>query len=504
MQAALRITGLTKAFGPVKALTDVSFDVRQGEVHGLIGANGSGKSTLVKILSGYHAPDSGAVRVWDTDVSLPVRTSSRHGLAVIHQDLGLVEQLSVTENVVSSTRFGTRFGQPISWKRQRARVRDLLQQLKIDVDPEAEIGDLSRGKRTLVAVARAICELRATSGERHLLITDEPTSALSNAEATALWDLLRRVTEGGGAALFISHHLNEVLRLCDRVTVLRDGRVVLTEDCAGLSEADLITAMVGSPGTSESAAAPTTAPATTAAVLRAEHLTGAGLSDVSFEIGEGEILGITGLLGMGQEQLPGVFAGLLADVEGTVAVDGRVIDFRSAAQCRQAGIVLVPAERHRDGLWLDGTVAENLGIVRTRSLVRAGVYGRAQERRDASELAERFDVRPRDVRKPIRNLSGGNQQKVLLAKWLQLEPRVVVLHEPTQGVDVAAKRDIHRLIRQFALRTKAAVCIVSSDQDEVAENCDRVLVMAHGRISGELKYGELTTERFMTLASVAR
>lgn len=502
MQLALQVTGLMKSFGPVKALTDVSFDVRQGEVHGLVGSNGSGKSTLVKILSGYHAPSRGELKVWGADVVFPVTSSDLNGIAVIHQDLGLVEQMSVTENVVASTRFGTRLGRPISWKRQRERVRNLLRELNIDVDPSVEVGELSRGKRTLVAVARAICELRATSNDKHLLITDEPTSALSNTEATALWDLLRRVTGNGGAAVFISHHLNEVIEMCDRVTVLRDGRVVLTEECAGLTEADLITAMVGLSDISE---LDTTTPGVTHSqdkvVLSVTGLAGIGLRDVSFDIHEGEVLGITGLLGMGQELLPKVLAGLRPDVAGTISVNGQRT---SPGRARQAGIVLVPGERQRDGLWLDGTVAENLGIVRTRTLVRAGVYLRGKERSQASELAERFDVQPRDVRKPIRTLSGGNQQKVLLAKWLQLDPRVVVLHEPTQGVDVAAKRDIHRLIRDFAERTRAAVCIVSSDQDEVAENCDRVLVMAHGRISGELQHGELTTERFMNLASVTR
>ncbi len=502
MPLALELTGLTKSFGPVKALTDVSFDVRPGEVHGLVGSNGSGKSTLVKILSGYHSPSRGGLKVWDADVVFPVSSSDLRGIAVIHQDLGLVEQLSVTENVVASTRFGTSRGRPISWRRQRDRVRDLLRELDIDVDPAVDVGELSRGQRTLVAVARAICELRATSGEQHLLITDEPTSALSNAEATALWDLLRRVTGNGGAALFISHHLNEVLEMCDRVTVLRDGRVVITEDCAGLTEADLITAMVGVSDVGElDTTTPGTAQRRDEVVLSAAGLNGAGLQDVSFDVHAGEVLGITGLLGMGQELLPEVIAGLRPDVAGTISVDGR---HTSPGHARRAGIVLVPAERQRDGLWLDGTVAENLGIVRTRSLVRAGVYARGRERSQAAELTERFDVRPRDVRKPIRNLSGGNQQKVLLAKWLQLDPRVVVLHEPTQGVDVAAKRDIHRLIRDFAERTRAAVCIVSSDQDEVAENCDRVLVVAHGRISGELQRGELTTEKFMTLASVPR
>ncbi len=487
---ALRLHGLSKAFGPVRALDDVSLSVRRGEVHGLIGANGSGKSTLVKILAGYHVPDAGAVRVWGAGVPLPIADASRYGIATIHQDLGLIDELSVTENVVGSTGFG---GRRIKWRTQHARVHALLERLGIDVDPRADIEAIGRGQRTLVAVARAICEMEAHSGDQHLLITDEPTSALSSSEAGALWDLLRRVTENGGAVLFISHHLNEVRRMCDRVTVLRDGRVATSGDA--LTEDAMVEAMLG---TAYEAPELTTSKKGDA-VLQVRGLAGDGIADVTFDVAAGEIVGVTGLLGMGQERLPSLLAGHRTPEQGSVAVDGRALPLGDAHRALAAGLAMVPADRQREGLWRDGSVAENLGVV--GRFWRRGRYDRGLERRSAAVLAERFGVVPRDPETRITALSGGNQQKVLLAKWLQTSPRVVLLHEPTQGVDVAAKGEIHRLVREFADREGAAVCLVSSDHEETADTCDRVLVMSRGRLAGALTRPHVTPQRILAMAN---
>jgi ribose transport system ATP-binding protein len=467
------LRGVTKSFGQIRALDGVELTVRRGEVHGLVGANGSGKSTLVKILAGYHAADAGELAVLGE-------------IATIHQDLGLVDELSVTENVIASTGFG---GRRIAWREQHARVGALLARLGIDVDPRALVADIGRGERTLVAVARAICELEQ-QGDAHILITDEPTSALSSSEAGALWDLLRRVTESGGAVLFISHHLQEVRRMCDRVTVLRDGRVAAEGE---LTEQQMVHAMLG-----EAYEAPEPAGASAGdTVLRVDALAGDGLEQVSFEVRAGEIVGVTGLLGAGQERLPRLLAGHRPRDAGGVEIDGRALPAGNAGAALDAGLAFVPADRQREGLWNDGTVAENLGIV------RAGRhrYDRGGEKRRGAALTDRFGVQPRDPLRRINELSGGNQQKVLLAKWLQQDPRVVVLHEPTQGVDVAAKGEIHRLLREFATARKAAVCIVSSDHEETADTCDRVLVMQHGRVTGELARAELSPQRILAMAN---
>ncbi len=511
-RAALELRGLSKRFGGVRALHELDLVVPRQEVHGLVGANGSGKSTLVKVLAGYHAPDAGAVAVWGNDVALPVRDPGRLGIATIHQDLGLVDSLSIVENVVERSSFGSRGVRPIGWRGQRQRVRELLDRLGIRIDPGVEVARLTRGERTLVAMARAVGEMegnddREGGSSEHLLVMDEPTAALSSSEAKAVYDLLRGVASAGGAALFISHHIQEVRSVCDRVTVLRDGQVVGTYDAEATTEAELVRAMLGSelakatPLEPGSAVRPEARPAERARVLRIDGLRTELLRDVSFDVDSGEVLGITGLLGMGQDDLPYVIAGARGRDAGAIEVDGRPIPEQRLDLAMQAGMVMVPAERRRDGLWMEGSASENLGIVAAERFWRRGHYGRRAERAAADELARRFDVRPRDPSSMAQAFSGGNQQKILLAKWLQLDPRVVLLHEPTQGVDAGAKLEIHRLVRDFAAASGAAAVVFSSDHVEVAELCDRVLVMVRGRFSAELRPPELSTHRILELAN---
>lgn len=510
---AIELEGLSKRFGGVRALRDVELSLPRGEVLGLVGANGSGKSTLVKILAGYHAPDAGRMRVWGADVPLPITSPSRHGIATIHQDLGLVEGLSIMENVVERSSFGVRGLRPIDWRRQRRRVAELLDRLGIRLDPRTEVVRLARGERTLVAIARAICEMEDHGGGegRHLLVMDEPTAALSSSEAGAVYELLRGVAAGGGAALFISHHIPEVRSVCDRVTVLRDGEVVGTYDSASVTERELVCAMLGA----ELAAATPLEPGATAdaddadqgsgdgarPVLRVSGLRAEQVRDLSFAVAPGEVLGITGLLGMGQDELPYVLFGARPRDAGQVEVEGAALVSGRVEAALGAGIALVPAERRRDGLWMEASATENMGIVAAARFWRRGRYDRGAERRAGRELAMRFDLQPCNPEAMAHAFSGGNQQKVLLAKWLQLEPRVVLLHEPTQGVDAGAKLEIHRLVREFAARTGAAIVVFSSDHVEVAELCDRVLVMVHGRAIAELRPPELSTHRILELAN---
>jgi ribose transport system ATP-binding protein len=509
--SALHLTGLSKRFGGARALHEVELSLARGEVHGLVGANGSGKSTLVKILAGYHSPDGGSMTVWDTPVPLPITDASGHGIATIHQDLGLVDSLPIVENVVERSGFGRQGARPINWREQRRRVAALLERLGIPLDPAVEVASLTRGERTLVAMARAICVMEEHAGGEggtdHLLVMDEPTAALSTTEAKAVYELLRGVAERGGAGLFISHHIQEVRSVCDRVTVLRDGQVVGTYASAETTEAGLVEAMLGAELARATPLEPGSAPApgpdgaeAPAPVLRVDGIRTELLRDLSFDVGPGEVLGITGLLGMGQDELPYVVYGARPRRAGEVTVEGAAVaaDLLSSLD---AGVVLVPAERRRDGLWMEASATENMGIVATRRFWRRGRYDRAEERRAGRELAKRFDLVPRDPEAMAQAFSGGNQQRVLLAKWLQLEPRVVLLHEPTQGVDAGAKLAIHRLVREFARRTGAAVVVCSSDHVEVAELCDRVLVMARGRITAELRPPELSTHRILEIAN---
>jgi ribose transport system ATP-binding protein len=376
----------------------------------------------------------------------------------------------------------------------------MLERLGLTIDPDAEVGTLSRGTRTLVAVARSVWELDHM-GRRPLLVADEPTAALSGSEASALWELLRRVTSIGGAALFVSHHLEEVRARCDRVTVLRDGRVALHASCQQATVEDLVEAMLGGAPEVERGAPGATPAVAARRVLDVVDVVDEVLNGVSFSVTQGEVVGLTGLLGMGQERVPALLAGTVKRRGGRVYVDGAEVPGGDTACSAASGIVAVPAERQREGLWLDATVSENLAVVDSRRFWRAGRYRHSSERARARDLIKAFDVRPREPERLVRELSGGNQQKVLLAKWLQLEPRVIALHEPTQGVDIAAKREIHRILRRFAVDRRAAVVIVCSDHEELAEHCDRVLVLRAGRVRGELASHELSPHSILELTT---
>ena len=517
---ALRLTGISKRFGGVRALHDVEMSVPRGEVHGLVGANGSGKSTLVKILAGYHGPDEGRLEVWGKDVPLPIVDASRHGIATIHQDLGLIESLSIVENVVQTTSFGVEKGRPISWRQQRKRVAGLLDRLGIRLDPGVGIAALTRGERTLVAVARAICELEAgvvddaEAEGRHLLIMDEPTAALSSTESGAVYALLRRVAAEGGAALFISHHVQEVRSLCAHITILRDGQVVGTVASAEASEADIVRGMLGAelaretplepeaPAEDGIGASAATRPAAAQPVLRVEEIQTALLQGMSFDVQPGEIVGITGLLGMGQDELPVRDRGSARTpgAERSRSTGGRWPVAICGMRSRPAWCSFRPSAGATGCGWRPAPPRTWAWPARVGTGATAAMTGRRSARSRASSR-DRFGLRPRDPSILTNSLSGGNQQKVLLAKWLQLEPRVVLLHEPTQGVDIGAKLEIHRLVRSFAESAGAAVCVFSSDHDEVAELCDRAIVMSRGRAAGTIRRPELSTHRIVEMAN---
>jgi ribose transport system ATP-binding protein len=504
----LYVHEVSKRFGATQALDRVSLLLRGGEVHGLVGANGSGKSTLVKIVAGYHAPDSGEARLHGELRKLPLSADDRRGIATIHQDLGLVEGLSVLENMIVSTAFGASPGRPIPWSAERRAAGELLQRIGVTVDLGADVSELAPGERTLIAVARAMLELdrarqRDGSERGHLLILDEPTAALSDAESVAVWQLLRRITAEGGAALLISHHLQEIRAHCDRVTVLRDGRRVQTALCTEVTEDSLVKSMLGEAAVRASASPVSSTPdGGRGHSLSVTDLRAGVLRGLSFTITPGEVLGVVGLLGMGQDELPYVLAGA-SPRSGTVEVDGRTLPPGDIVAARRAGVVLIPQDRRRDGLWIEADGAENLGIVDPSRFVRAARYRRRLELINASGWMEKLQVAPKDPELAVSGLSGGNQQKVLLAKWLQTNPGVVLLHEPTQGVDVGAKLEIHSILRTFARETGAAICLCSTDLEETEEMCDRVIVVRYGRAVGVLAGSEVRSHSILSLANAA-
>jgi ribose transport system ATP-binding protein len=497
---AIRLTGLTKTFGGHRALDDVSLEIPAGTVHGLLGENGSGKSTLIKVLTGVYEPDAGAVlEVAGRPAPLPLAPGAFRalGISVVHQDLGLLPELSVAENMRIAQGIATRRA-VVSWRTERRLAGETLRRHGLDIDPAAAVATLGDTERALVAILRAVDEL---GDSRTLLILDEPTVFLPREGTDLLFRVVRDlVADGRTSVLLVSHDLNEVLEHTAQVTVLRDGRLAGTVDSAttdpvGLTElivgADLAAALrkradVDTPG-------PQPGPVPGQGLVQVARLVAPRLHGVSFDVGRGEVLGLTGLAGSGYDEVLPALYGAADDVSGDLLVDRDALQLSSLTPTRalSAGIVLVPADRRRDGGIAEESVERNMTMpVMTTLGSRFRLDRRALQRR-AQELSRRYDVRPFDPGKAFGTLSGGNQQKAVLAKWLQTDPRVVLLAEPTQGIDVGAKAFVFDLLRRAADRG-ASILLASSDYEQLATVCDRVLVLARGHVVAELSGADLT------------
>jgi ribose transport system ATP-binding protein len=487
---ALTASTVSKSFGGVTVLDRFSLDIAPGEVHGLVGENGSGKSTLVKVLAGIHAPGSGSeVALWGQPLRFPVARPQNHGLAVVHQDMGLVDTMTVAENIGVSSSFGARAMSPIRRGSEIRIAAQMLAALGVAIDPRAALGELAPTERAAVGIARALRECRK-QGRGQLLILDEPTAALPSEESRRLLEIVRNLARGGGSVLFIGHRLKEVLEVCDRITVLRNGGKVATVAARETSERELVALMLGYE--LENFYPKPHAVTSTADVLRVEEISGVTLSAVSFSVRAGEVVGVTGLTGMGHDELPYLVAGFAQRRSGAVAVDGHPVGHGAGAALR-AGVSLVPANRQRDALWMQGTAEENLTIPFLKRFTTPLGLRPGPQRRFATEQMDTFDVRPRRRRLPVQNFSGGNQQKIVLSRSLASNPRVLVLHEPTQGVDVGAKKELHHFIRNAA-DNGAGVLMCSSDAEEIAEACDRVLILRFGEIASVLERPALTRD----------
>lgn len=495
----LRLDGVWKRFGGEVALGGADLAVAPGEIHGLLGANGSGKSTLIKVLAGFHDVDSGTLEVHGRPVPLPLSPGqpAALGLRFVHQDLGLVPSLSVLENYLLPQLAASRGRASVGWRRARTRLREVLARYELDLDPRATVADLRPVDRALLAIVRALEGVGTTSdpGRGQLVVLDEPTVFLPRNEVDRLFSLVRRVASTGSSVVFVSHDLDEVREITDRVTVLRNGRRALTGVTADLGHDQLVAAIVGADlDVAASYRAAERSAGTTA--LRVEGLS-AGLADqVSFTAGTGEVVGFTGLLGSGYEDAVRALAGALDVRAGTVTLDdgpARELRSWSPRAATDHGIVLVPGDRLTEGIVGDLPVTDNLTMVNLRHYLAGPWLDRRAMRAAATTLVERYDVRPPDPRLLVGQLSGGNQQKVVLAKWIQTRPRVLLLHEPTQGVDIGARQQIYA-----AVRAAAGGCVVlcaSSDHDQLAQLCDRVLILHRGRIGAELHGSALTKAR---------
>lgn len=489
MATVLRLDHVTKAFGPVKVIQDVSVDVIPGRVRVLLGENGAGKSTLIKMMSGIYHPDSGSVVIDDTPVELPtVKAAEARGIATIHQELNLVPQMSVAENIMLG-RTPSRGGL-VNWGLMRAQARAALERIGLDVSPDRLVGSLSTAHQQLVEIARAL------SMDARVLILDEPTAALTRKESGQLFEVMDDLKTKGVAMVFISHHLDEIPRVGDDVSVLRDGTLV-GEVPARTSERELVTMMVGRDIDDQF---PRHRGEVGEVLLSVTGLSRErAFQDVGFDLHAGEVLGLAGLVGAGRTEVLRAIAGADKYDSGTVRVRGKELPKGKISRAIVDGIGHVPEERKSQGLVLDASVNENLGYATMKSTSHAGLVDRSGQRRRAQNVAEKLRVRMASLDQPVRNLSGGNQQKVVIGRWILADLSILLLDEPTRGVDVGAKVEIYQLINAVT-DAGGAVLMVSSELPEVIGMSDRILVMSHGRAMGILDAKTATEDAVMELA----
>jgi rhamnose transport system ATP-binding protein len=490
--AVLELQGLSKSFGGLRALDDVSLSLEAGEVMALVGENGAGKSTLVRIITGAHAPDAGRVSVAGQTISRADPLLARSlGIAPIYQQPALFPDLTVAENMAMGLEPGGAWRR-IDWPARRARARELLARVGASIDIDAPASTLRMAEQQLVEIARAM------GAKARVLLMDEPTAALSDREAERLFELIAELRASGVAVLYISHRLEELHRVADRVTVLRDGKLVATRPMADTDRAELIRLMVGR---EVSAIFPKREVEMGAVALCARSLghCATGVRDVSFELRAGEILGVAGLVGSGRTELCRVLFGLDPADSGDLALGGRAVRITSPAKAVASGLAYVPEDRRRHGVVPEMSVTANTTLAVLREVAAHGFLNFAREREIAAGFVERFAIKTASLQSPVSTLSGGNQQKVALARWLAARPSVLILDEPTQGVDVGAKAEIHRLMGDLA-EEGLAILMVSSELPEVLGMSDRVLVMRQGALAGILDRAAATPESIMTLA----
>ena len=476
-------------------LRDVDLAVYPGEVHGFVGQNGSGKSTFIKILSGYHAPDSGSsLYVGEREVPLPVPPGGalRSGMSFVHQDLGLADTMTVLETLRLG-RYETKPGWRIPWASERQIVSRALERFGIEASPDAAIGSLSEVDRAMVAILRALDSLR--SHEFGLLVLDEPTAYLPRDGVDRLFAAVREAAAQGFGILFVSHRLEEVLAITDTVSVLRDGRLVGTHPTRDLTEDTLIEKILGF---SLGDLYPEPHQPQGDVLMSVRGLSGSKVRDFSFDLRVGEIVGLTGLLGMGFDQVPYLLFGATQATEGRLQLGGQdvAIGQITPKESIRSGVVLLPANRLRDGSVGAATVSENITLPTLSKYYDRGFLRRNRERARVRGLLDRFHVVPPEPEREFATLSGGNQQKGLVAKWFETQPKVLFLHEPTQGVDVGAKREIFSNIRD-AVAGGASAIVASTEYEDLAHLCDRVIVFRDACAVSELTGTALTEQRIV-------
>ncbi|MEY9167240.1 rhamnose transport system ATP-binding protein [Sinorhizobium fredii] len=489
---AITLEGISKSFPGVRALSEVSLALYPGSVTALIGENGAGKSTLVKILTGIYQPESGVIRVAETETTFPTAlAAARAGVTAIHQETVLFDELSVAENIFLGHAPRNRFGL-IDWKKLNADAAALLHRAGADFDPTIRLRDLGIAKKHLVAIARAL------SVDARVVIMDEPTAALSHKEIHELYALIERLKADGKAILFISHKFDEIFRIADRYTVFRDGTMVGEGLIADASQDDLVRMMVGRAVDSVYPKKEVKIGEPVLTVSGYRHPT--EFEDINFELRRGEILGFYGLVGAGRSEFMQSLIGITRPSAGAVKLDGNVLVIRNPAEAIRAGIVYVPEERGRQGAIIGMPIFQNVTLPSLSHTSRSGFLKLANEFALAREYTSRLDLRAASLDQDVGTLSGGNQQKVVIAKWLATKPKVIILDEPTKGIDIGSKAAVHAFMSELAAQG-LSVIMVSSEIPEIMGMSDRVIVMREGRIAGRFERSELTAEKLVRAAA---
>ena len=490
--AAIALDGITKTFPGVRALSDVSLALYPGEVTALVGENGAGKSTLVKILTGIYQPDGGEITIDGAPVSFPTaEAASEHGVTAIHQETVLFDALTVAENIFIGHAPTNRFGL-IDWKEIHVRARDILDSIGARIDPRHRLSELGIANRHMVAVARAL------SVDARVVIMDEPTAALSQKEIEELYELVEKLKADGKAILFISHKFDEIFRIADRYTVFRDGEMVGEGKIAETDENALVELMVGRPVDQVFPKQEVAIGEPVLTVSGYRHPT--EFEDIGFSLRRGEILGFYGLVGAGRSEFMQALFGITRPAAGAVRIDDEIAVIRSPSEAVKQGIVYVPEERGTQGTITAMPIFENVTLPSLSKVSRRGFVRMAEEFALAREFTGRLDLRAASLDQPVGNLSGGNQQKVVIAKWLATQPKVIILDEPTKGIDIGSKSAVHAFMSELAGRG-LSIIMVSSEIPEILGMSDRVIVMREGRIVAELARDEMSAEKLVRAAA---
>ncbi|MCZ8516305.1 sugar ABC transporter ATP-binding protein [Paenibacillus filicis] len=500
MIPTLELHHLSKTFGGQRALDDVSLTIQPGEVHGLLGQNGSGKSTLIKILAGFHAPDPGGeLRFNGQPVKLPIQAGDfrKLGMSFVHQDLGLIPSLSVVENLRIGE-FASRNNMRLSWREENRKATETFDKFGLHINPKAKVSDLSPVDKALLAIVRAIEDIRSNEimreSGRGLLILDEPTVFLPRTGVDQLFNLVREVASMGVSVLFVSHDLDEVLEITDRITILRDGHLLTTTSTESITKEQLIETIIGRK--LKSLQREIREEAKKDIHISFQGLNGNVVRDVAMSLSKGEVLGLTGLAGSGFEEVLYLLYGEHAASSGKLQIGEQTYELPAMTpeKAIDAGMVLLPADRHGSGGVDSLTIVDNITLPVLGRYFNNLFLDRKQMRDDAQTLLTNYEVRPSLPNLNLQALSGGNQQKVILAKWFQKDPDLVLLHEPTQGIDIGAREQVYAIIKKATKRGTSIVC-ASSDYEQLAAICDRVLIFARGRVIGELTGSDITKDR---------